>query len=643
MKKFLTGIVLVVMAFVCLFATACSGKNWKESDVTLKEWGAILENDGFIAKTENYVYFINGVAENTEDNTFGMPIKGSLVAAKRSDIESGAENVERCIVVPKLFVASDTEMGVFLKGDYVYYMTPTTDKNSSGSVSHNEMEFARTKLDGTETKTYIKIGTPSDKYRILENDGTVYLVINDSTNSRIVCYSTADGSVKEIAKTDSKTNVKTSAAGNPDEYESLADFTFVDRNHTAEGVVAFTNTVYLDQYDEDEAGRNTQYSRTTAQYNKLYVYKIGDEKATLALNGKAGNKTYAVNFIKNGVVYYTATPAVGLVTDAEGYAASVAELLSGNVGDRVYNSDYANSSNVIVSLDEVYTNVSGTVKRVSLTDYTKSNEENVATIDSSSTLIEVKTEGNDTYLYYLNDKSEYCRIKLGFGNKYERISDGSVVTAWYVPYIIENYAYYCDNSSAGFTYVRAVSIAQSNLVPVDADGKVVDPTDPDANEINNYYFDGSVSLAIMTDSDAAKAFDQAVQDVADDFVSGKLVFDKDDDGNVILVDGAPVIKKIDKAQAIYNALNENAKDLVTNLDVFNKYKEAFAVSKVLYKLNDFDKLTDAQKTALENDYLAAKARLAEITANGFTHNEITDLCVNNMVWYYQQADSFFNA
>ena len=93
MKKFLTGIVLVVMAFVCLFATACSGKNWKESDVTLKEWGAILENDGFIAKTENYVYFINGVAENTEDNTFGMPIKGSLVAAKRSDIESGAENV----------------------------------------------------------------------------------------------------------------------------------------------------------------------------------------------------------------------------------------------------------------------------------------------------------------------------------------------------------------------------------------------------------------------------------------------------------------------------------------------------------------------------------------------------------------------
>lgn len=265
MKKFLTGIVLFVLAAALCVCAACAGKSWNESDVTLKDWGAVIENDGFIAETENYVYYINGVAENSSNNEFGTPVKGSLVAAKKADIENGSDKIERCIVVPKLFVAADFNMGVFIYGDYVYYMTPTTDKNSSGDISYNEMEFARTKLDGTDTKTYIKIGAPGDQYRIVQKSGTVYLVINDTVNSRLVCYNTKSGALIEIAKTDAKTNVKTSAEGEPVEYESLAAFTFAGKDSLSDGVVAFTNTVYLDEYDAAAASRNSQYSRTTAQ------------------------------------------------------------------------------------------------------------------------------------------------------------------------------------------------------------------------------------------------------------------------------------------------------------------------------------------------------------------------------------------
>ena len=104
MKKLFKLVVLALCCAAMFMAVGCGGSEFKRT--TLTDWGALKSDGGFVAETENYVYFINGQADYTADNSFGAPVKGSLMAIKKSDLTSGElGKVE--IVVPKLFAATD--------------------------------------------------------------------------------------------------------------------------------------------------------------------------------------------------------------------------------------------------------------------------------------------------------------------------------------------------------------------------------------------------------------------------------------------------------------------------------------------------------------------------------------------------------
>ena len=84
-KKLLKTIaVAAVTAALVVSAVACGGA-WK-SNVTLTSPGAPVRNGGFVAETENYVYFINGEETYTENNKLGTPVKGSLMVAEKSTL-----------------------------------------------------------------------------------------------------------------------------------------------------------------------------------------------------------------------------------------------------------------------------------------------------------------------------------------------------------------------------------------------------------------------------------------------------------------------------------------------------------------------------------------------------------------------------
>ena len=629
MKKFIWKTVLFLLAASLFIMTACDcgGNGWSKDNVTLKEWGEVKSNGAFVAETENYVYYINGAGDSTADNSFGAPVKGALVAAKKSDVKDGKESVEKCIVVPKLFVATDYNMGVFIKGDYVYYATPSTDKTSSGSVASGEIQFMKTKLDGTGSEKLLKAGAISDQYRIFESGDAVYIAVYDSANTRLLCYNTSDKTQVEIAKTDEKTSGD----------ESLNAYFFADAKFAADGVVVFTTTVYKEKYDENAAAKDSSYSRATESYNKVYVYKAGEEKAKLVLDGTDAKNTFTLTQVSGEYLYYTKT-VKGLTDETPAYAVKIADLYGGTAADRTYNTDYVTSTNLVVSPSEVYVlgSDAGTVKRASLFDNAKANEKKVATLGASVTLLFI----DGGYVYYTNENTVLLRMKLDdVSAKCEQISDGAVNSSWYAPKIIDGSIYYVDATAEGAGYVKAVSLSDDNLKKVDSTGKKPETDD----DIDHYYFENRVSLGILTESDTVTVVSEKINAITTGLNGGKLVFDTDYENNVVKDEGGlPVIAKIGEIRTAYDAFNkDNKKQIEESYATFIKYEKAYEISRTLYKLNNFDKLSAAEKDALKADFDAAKAAFDAIKSDDYTVNEIKALCVENLMWYYQTAETYF--
>ena len=92
--KILSCVVCICMLLTSLLACSSTSK-WTSTKMT--NWGEVKSIGGFIAETDNYLYFIGGSTSSSGDNTFGTPVKGSLMVADKSDLNK----VE--IAVPKLF------------------------------------------------------------------------------------------------------------------------------------------------------------------------------------------------------------------------------------------------------------------------------------------------------------------------------------------------------------------------------------------------------------------------------------------------------------------------------------------------------------------------------------------------------------
>lgn len=618
---------LLVPALALIFALSgiigCGGNGWDPSKVTLKpsDAGELKETGmaGFIAETANYVYMINGIGGSAEDNSFGAPVKGALVAAKKSDLS------DACVVVPKLFVASDYKAGLFIDGDYVYYGTPNTDKDSSGNVANSELTFARTKLDGTGFETYFSIPSLSSEYRFIKSGESVYLVYYDTENSALVSYNTSDKTSTVIAKTSDKATS-----------ESLASngYKFVG---TADCAVVYTVDVYEDTFNQAEKDAlGDSYSRATANYNRVYAYKIGDNnegecKGTVIANGqKAIAEKYALTLVKSGYIFLSSTDTAE-TTSTVNYAINLSDLASGV--DKIVNPTYVSDSNIIVSLTEVYAVESERIAKLSLTENKSTSLEYVAKASTLGTLL--LKDGD--FIYYTNTDSELARIYIGNPDGKEekdlmeqRVSEGSVSTSWYAPEIVDGKIFYLDNSTDGQSYVKYVSTTADLEVEKDDDDK-----------ITLCYLKGNAFAGVVLGQDKADIVTNQINALSTT-LSGSIKFDVDDDGNVVLVEGEPKVDVITEARAAYDALGDNKKYVSEDtLAILEKYEEALRISKVFYKLYDFDKVAD--KDSLRTAYDNAKSELTALkNSNKYPVAEIRSMLAENLNYFYQEADKHFN-
>ncbi len=628
MKKLLTKILLAVLTLSMLVSglTACTGSKW--TGTTLKTWGNVKTDSlgGFVAETDNYLYFINGSGVYTEDNTFGVPVKGALCAVEKSNL--GTENQKVEIVVPKLFVATDFNSGLYIFGDYVYYATPNTSKNASGNVANTILTFTKTKLDGTETQTFFEIDGLDTEYRIIKNGNDVLIVYVDDTDTdavKLVCYNTTDNT--------SKTIISSSVS----EDESLGVFKFVDSKNANDVAVVYTTTVYTEEYDENDT------DRSKADYNKVYAYKAGSEPK-LVLDGgyvlgtqtqKPVKETYTLDFVKNGFVFYTVSDGIDLTDDVK-YGVKVTDLFALNASTKIINNDYADEKTLIVALDEVYVLSENKVKKTTLNSDTLLTEKTVA-VSKTETMSKLLFKEGD-YVYYFDTANKIARMNIDVDNlsltdkdfEEQRVSAGKVSTGWYLPELVKTTVggiektllFYCDETTDGASY----------LGYVDVNAQVKEEVEDE--EVVGYYLDSTKLLSIMSDADVAKVFDQKVELLVTD--SKKIELDTD------LTGGEKTFSEYKTLRDVFDGLTKTQQNLVSeqSLADLNMFKKTIEVANQMKGLVDFDKATsDAQRDGFRSAYDSAKNALLGLSEA--EADDVKELLPENYNWYFQTAKNYF--
>ncbi|MBQ9103641.1 MAG: hypothetical protein IJY57_00960 [Clostridia bacterium] len=649
MKKTLLKLLLCVtlLAVICFGGCSCGGSSWDGSKVTLKTiTNEVGVQGGMVAETENYVYFINGKADAEGDNTLGTPVKGALYAADKSDL------TKQSIVVPKLFVASDYSAGVYIYGGYAYYGTPSTDKNSSGDIAKDELVFAKTKLDGTDTTVLFNAGAISTEYRIVKGaDNCVYVVYYDSEDQAIKSYNTVSGVEVVVAKTNEQAKS-----------ESLKEYKFMTNEGINDAVVYFTTDIYSAEYNEEEA-ESEDYARSTYAYNKVYAYKAGDAISAEGaetygvnvLNGdKAVYETYAISRVFNEYVQYTVTKNDG-TAKTENYIIDGEFLYAKNFANalKVENAKYLeNPANyLVVDLEEVYfvdtTNL--VIMKTSLVGTKTEIEQNtapVASVEAANTLYFV----NNDYIYYANGTGHIARVYIGSDRadktdelKEQIVSSDTTLTDWFAPKFIsytvgsvkKDYVFYANSGSEGLSYVFAVEL----------NGEILAEDSDEDGENDKWSLKGNMRLGEMVDMDKAGIVNAKITGISSELdSSGRIEFDTDNDGNIVLE-----VKAIKEARELVDSYaNTEVYDLIAEdaLDLLVKYEKALEISKKLYALNGFSDKTDTEKQALESAYNDAKAFVEEFfnsddSENHEDYTAVMDMVAKNLNYEYGKAKDFF--
>ena len=631
MKKFIYAMLLAIMTvIISIGVVGCGDEEW--AGTTIKDWGAVKSVNGFVAETENNLYFINGQGSSTSDNTFGAPVKGALIGIKKSDFLSG-DTEKAQVVVPKLFTAADYKSTIAIYGDYVYYGTPNTDKNSSGDIANDEMVIAKTKLDGTDTTVLTVLPSNSTEFRVLEKAGKIYVVYYDTADTALKVY--VDGNTSIIAKTDATTNAKG--------YESLYKYKFVP-NATGDGVaVVYTTTVYSEQYFADKADR-PDYSRLTENYTNVYSYSAGESK--LIESGKKGvNATSFANLdVKYEMIYANAEyffySVSSVNSDVEYYGVKVSELndLSKRVKLNDGASAYIGENSVVASLEEVYTVVIDT----SIDESKTTGKAYLNTLVGDEDLVKraVITDENakkclfvdGDYIYYVNASDNIVRAKTS-GNEVreEKVSTSSFSGNWYAPILMEvdgqKFVVYCDNSDVGSYYLACVNT-----------GNTVIEEDLNNDDVaDNFYLDGVTFIAEKLVEDEAKEINSALDNV---YNSSILKFEVTDEGLTFA--------EYDKAKAVLDGASAEVRAAADadKLDKFKHAGKAIELMKKYYELRDvlkYNDMSDDDKTAFENAFNDAKsARDAIMNSTEYTLQTVIEMISTNYRWYYQEANELLN-
>ncbi|HCJ01306.1 MAG TPA: hypothetical protein DHV31_00275 [Clostridiales bacterium] len=182
-KVWLLIVAVALMVMVLGILYACESYDVDPIKKVGDKNAVVESNGGLVVKQGGYLYFVNGysgyLTGKAEDNYYGHVTKGAIVRVTYN--EDGTLGNDYTVVVPKSVMSSSSDFGFSIFGNYIYYVSPSTDEDRSGNVKTNILQFLRTKLDGTGTQLILNWNDNSVSYKYTSQA----LVYYDKSNSKI--------------------------------------------------------------------------------------------------------------------------------------------------------------------------------------------------------------------------------------------------------------------------------------------------------------------------------------------------------------------------------------------------------------------------------------------------------------------------
>ncbi|MDR2047365.1 MAG: DUF5050 domain-containing protein [Clostridiales bacterium] len=178
MKKKLGKIITaLVLTAVLMFAlTACEDPiKGGQAD------GNVYGNGSLVVTQGDYIYFVNGMTTKDANNKSGEVVKGAIMRAK-IDANGNIDDGGIVTIVPQAYFTSYTGGGLYIFGEWIYYVTPNPEKDKTGASLSGQTLVMRTKIDGTKTKRIAVIKAEGVQYTVNKN----YFIYLDGTDLKAI-------------------------------------------------------------------------------------------------------------------------------------------------------------------------------------------------------------------------------------------------------------------------------------------------------------------------------------------------------------------------------------------------------------------------------------------------------------------------
>lgn len=424
---------ILMIALIGVFFVGC--ESYGQSAVGELTSGAVVNNGSSVVMQDGYLYYINGKADSSkiskpQDNWFGnASVKGSIMKSKIGEDGSLSDTK---VVVPKMFNTSYTSGGIYIFGSWIYYVSPSTKTDNKDVVQTSDLEYMRTKTDGTKTQSIGIVSGTSTQYVFTES-GLIYYTNN--TLTKIPYDDHNVGKSETIA-------------------ESVTNVLFT----------APSDAIFYTLADEDASYGN----------NRMYVY--ADGKATQI----AGRSTYGsddkparkdqytlkpvVYDAAEKVLYYSKTRVgkengsdIGGVTTV-GYSFADGFSTIAPASEKVYATSALASvkpmgmENGLMSVGSAEVVVYKPMTQQQI-DSGLDNKTDSVTLSGAPTVLFTEKIGETEYLYYLvSNKLMRATDYLGGVWLEEKVYDETISSDWLLPARIGTYIYYFNSNESSYLY-----------------------------------------------------------------------------------------------------------------------------------------------------------------------------------------------
>lgn len=207
MKKFISIALVFCLAMTAFLFVGCA----KNPNTNIKLDGGpelnelVTGNGSFQVRKGDYVYFASGYVSKSDlgtgglTNELGEVTNGALYRAKvelKKTLIKGENKTEGEESEPKYqeeYVLTDVQLlcsklvgfensGIYIFGNKIYFGTPSTIKNSEGTVMYSLLTFYSVDLNGENlTELYQTQSFENGKYSFISINGNLYLMIFDGS------------------------------------------------------------------------------------------------------------------------------------------------------------------------------------------------------------------------------------------------------------------------------------------------------------------------------------------------------------------------------------------------------------------------------------------------------------------------------